>query len=136
MTLQKALHEALVSIPDCVAVGAIDLASGELLGVRAVDHRVWELRDLVSVLPESQSVSTVFKKHEGFGDAEQSYFRELIISSEQLVHVFQRGTRANAIVMVNICQVSANLGMALVHARLALGRVEQEVQACGQAAGA
>ncbi|MBL4685806.1 MAG: hypothetical protein JKY37_14520 [Nannocystaceae bacterium] len=127
MSLQKALHEALASIPDCVAVGAIDLASGELLGIRAVDRHVWELCDLVSVLPESQSVSTVFKKHKGLSDAEQCCFRELIVTSDELIHVFQRGRRTKAIVMVSICRVSANLGMALVHARLALGRVEQEV---------
>ena len=52
------------------------------------------------------------------------YFQEVIVNSENLLHVFLRGKTNPEYVAVFVCRKSANLGMALTKARLALPALE------------
>ena len=55
------------------------------------------------------------------------YFQEIIVNSENLIHVFMRGKRYPSYVMVFVCRRTANLGMALTKARLAMPEIEAAV---------
>ena len=119
------------NVPDCVAVGFVDMKTGMLLGVKTVDSHPQEVLDLVAAatgdLFQGSNVSTIeqmFKKTRGLRDDGAHYFQEIIVNSDNLVHVFQRGKKNPDMVMVTVCRISANLGMVLARSRSSLSAVE------------
>ena len=52
------------------------------------------------------------------------FFQEIIVNSENLIHVFLRGKTNPEYVAVFVCRKTANLGMALTKARLAMPALE------------
>lgn len=134
MSLEKALHTAQTNVPECVATGAVDLSSGMLLGIKTVDSHPQEVLDLVAAAtadmfqgPNVSSIEEMFRKQRGVKDDGAHYFQEIIVYSENLLHVFQRGKKNQDFVMVSVCRRSANLGMVLAKARGSLGKVEEAV---------
>lgn len=131
MSLEKELVKAQSSVPECVAVGFVDMKSGMLLGVRTVDSHPQEILDLTAAatgdLFQGSNVSAIekmFKKSRGVKDDGHHYFQEIVVMSDNLIHVFQRCKRNEDLVLVTVCRVSANLGMVITKARLALPEVE------------
>ncbi len=131
MSLDSELQNVQRAVPECVAAGFVDIKTGMLLAVRTVDSHPQEVLDLVAAatgdLFQGQNVSaieTMFKRIRGVKDDGHHYFQEIIVLSDNLIHVFQRGKRNEDMVLVTVCRVSANLGMVLSKARAALPNVE------------
>ncbi len=131
MSLDNALAAAQASIPDCVATGFVDMKTGMLLGVKTLDSHPQEVLDLVAAatgeLFQGQNVSAIeqmFKKTRGVADDGHHFFQEIIILSDNLLHVFQRCKSNEDLVMVSVCRISANLGMVLTKSRGQLKSVE------------
>ncbi len=130
MHFDEALQTAANSVPECVAAGYVDVASGMLLAITTVASHPRQVIDLLAAatgdLFNGESVSMIermFKKARGLQD-DYHYFQEIIINSENLLHVFLRGKTNPEYVAVFVCRKSANLGMALTKARLALPALE------------
>jgi hypothetical protein len=66
----------------------------------------------------------MFKKSRGVTDTGQHYFQEIIVISDNLLHVFLRGKTNQDQVLVTVNRVSANLGMVLTKTRRCLPGVE------------
>ena len=131
MSLDSELTNVQRSVPECVAAGFVDIKTGMLLAVRTVDSHPQEVLDLVAAatgdLFQGQNVSAIesmFKRTRGVKDDGHHYFQEIIVLSDNLIHVFQRGKRNEDMVLVTVCRASANLGMVLSKARAALPAVE------------
>lgn len=131
MSLDSALAEAQRTVPDCVATGFVDMKTGMLLGVKTVDSHPQEVLDLVAAatgeLFQGQNVSAIeamFKKTRGVSDDGHHFFQEIIILSDNLLHVFQRCKGNEDLVLVTVCRVSANLGMVLTKSRGQLKLIE------------
>ncbi|HPK33636.1 hypothetical protein [Ottowia sp.] len=134
MSLDAALNKAVSSIPECVAAGYVDVASGMLLAIKTVDSHPREVVDLVAAAtadlfngPNVSMIERLFKKARGLADNEHHYFQEIIVNSDNLIHVFLRGKRNAEYVAVFVCRRTANLGMALTKARLAMPELEAAV---------
>jgi hypothetical protein len=133
--LEGHLQRAVVSIPECVAAGYVDLSTGMLLGIRTVDSHPQEVLELLSAatsdLFQGTNVVTIenlFKKARGLpADGSYHYFQEMIITSDNLLHIFLRGKTHTDHVVVFVCRRSANLGMAIMKARTALPDIESVV---------
>ena len=130
MHFDEALQTAANSVPECVAAGYVDVASGMLLAITTVASHPRQVIDLLAAatgdLFNGESVSMIermFKKARSLQD-DYHYFQEIIINSENLLHVFLRGKTNPEYVAVFVCRKSANLGMALTKARLALPALE------------
>ena len=130
MHFDEALQTAANSVPECVAAGYVDVASGMLLAITTVASHPRQVIDLLAAatgdLFNGESVSMIermFKKARGLQD-DYHYFQEIIVNSENLLHVFLRGKTNPEYVAVFVCRKSANLGMALTKARLALPALE------------
>lgn len=130
-TLDNAVSLAQKSVPECVAVGYVDMKTGMLLGVRTVDSHPQEVLDLVAAatgdLFQGTNVTAIekmFKQVRGLKDDGAHYFQEIIVMSDNLMHVFQRGKKNSDMVLVTVCRVSANMGMVLAKSRAALPSVE------------
>ncbi len=134
MSLDDALNKVRSTVPECVAAGFVDMKTGMLLSVKTVDSHPQEVLDLVAAatgeLFQGQNVSaieTTFKRLRGVRDDGHHYFQEIIILSDNLLHVFQRCKRNEDMVLVVVCRISANLGMVLTKARGNLEAVEAAV---------
>ncbi len=131
MSLDDELANLQKNVPECVASGYVDMKTGMLLGIRTVDSHPHEVIDLVAAatgdLFQGQNVTNIeqmFKKVRGVKDDGHHYFQEIIVLSDNLIHVFQRAKRNEDMVLVTVCRASANLGMVLTKARGALAAVE------------
>ena len=129
--LDKALQTTVSEIPECLAAGYVDLESGMLLGVRTVDSHPNEVLDLLAAATaemfQGSTVTTIermFRNARGVQDDGSHYFNEMIVNSENLVHIFIRSRRNPQHVAGFVCRISVNLGMALSKARAALPTVE------------
>ena len=129
--LDQQLNTAVTSIPECLAAGYVDIGSGMLLSVKTVDSHPSEVLDLVAAAtadmfagPNVSMIERLFKKARGLQDDGFHYFQEVIVNSENLIHVFLRGKINPDYVVVFVCRKTANLGMALTKARLAMPALE------------
>lgn len=132
MNLEQSLSKIQSTVPECLAAGLVDLSSGMLLGVRTVDSHPQEVLDLVAAAtgdmfqgPNVTSIEEMFRKIRGVRDDGVHYFQEVIVNSENLIHLFLRGKRNINTVLVVVCRIKANLGMAMAKARLSLEEVER-----------
>lgn len=134
MSLDSVIQTTISSVPECLAAGYVDISSGMLLAVKTVDSHPRDVLDLVAAAtadlfegPNVSSIEKIFKKARGLPESETRYFQEIIVNSENLIHVFMRGKRYPNFVMVFVCRKTANLGMVLTKARVAMPDIEAEV---------
>lgn len=132
MALEAAIQSAVNEIPECVAGGYVDMSTGMLLGVKTVESHPQEVLDYVSAatadLFQGDNVVTIermFKKHRGLEQDDHHYFQEIIVFSDNLLHVFQRCKNNTDHAVVWVCNKSVNVGMALTKSRMVLSKVEQ-----------
>jgi hypothetical protein len=131
MSLDTALTKAQQSVPECVAAGYVDMSTGMLLGVKTVDSHPQEVLDLVAAatadLFQGQSVTAIerlFRRSRGQGEDGSHYFKEIIVFSDNLIHVFLRSKKKRDQAVVFVCRGSANIGMVIAKSRGSLGDVE------------
>jgi len=131
--LENALQTAISSIPECLAAGYIDLSSGMLLGIKSVDSQPTEVVELLAAatadLFQGTNVNLIegmFKKARGLKDDGHHYFQEILINSDNLIHIFIRGKNEQQVACF-VCRKSANLGMALTKARNCMPAVEASI---------
>ncbi|PIM53663.1 hypothetical protein CS062_08645 [Roseateles chitinivorans] len=128
--LDAALQKAITSVPDCVATGFVDLASGMLLGVKTVDSHPQEVIEMLAAAtadlfqgPSVVAIERLFRSARGVPEDGHHYFQEIIVNSDNLIHVFLRGKRQQQVATF-VCRKGANLGMVLTKARMAMPEVE------------
>lgn len=131
MSLDTALANVQTTVPECVASGFVDMTTGMLLGVKTVDSHPQEVLDLVAAATGDifqgnnvAAIENLFKKSRGVAQDNHHYFQEIIILSDNLIHVFQRCKKNSNLVLVTVCRGSANLGMVLTKSRGELEKVE------------
>ena len=132
MSLDNAINDTVKAVPECLAAGYVDMKTGMLLGVKTVDSHPQEVLDLVAAATGDLfqganvvAIEQMFKKARGVtDDMDHHYFQEVIVLSENLLHVFQRVKRNVDMVLVVVCRISANLGMVLTKSRAQLSQVE------------
>lgn len=132
--IDQQLNTAVASIPECLAAGYVDIVSGMLMAVKTVDSHPSEVLDLVAAAtadmfagPNVTMIEKLFNKTRGVSNDGHHYFQEIIVNSDNLLHVFMRGKRYPDYVAVFVCRKSANLGMALTKARMAMPELEASV---------
>ena len=133
-SLEQALGKAIRDIPECVAAGYVDMTTGMLLAVKTVDSHPREVLDLVSAATADLfqgsnvvAIERMFKKARGLKDDGHHYFQEIVVFSDNLLHVFQRGRKNTDHVVTFVCRKSANVGMVLTKTRLSMATVESSV---------
>jgi hypothetical protein len=131
MSLDSVLAKAQQSVPECVAAGYVDMTTGMLLGVKTVDSHPQEVLDLVAAatadLFQGQNVTSIerlFRKARGQSEDGNHYFKEIVVFSENLLHVFLRAKKKKDQAVVFVCRASANIGMVLSKTRGALADIE------------
>ena len=132
--LDDALQRAMTAVPECVAAGLVDLASGMVLSIKTVDSHTSEVFDFLAAAttdlfqgPNVVAIEKIFKKSRGLPETvDHHYFQEIIVNSENLIHIFIRGKKQQQVVCF-VCRKGANLGMVLTKARTGMPDVEAAI---------
>ena len=134
MSLDQAIKNAQSNVPECVSVGYVDMSTGMLLSVSTVDSHPSEVLDLVAAatadLFQGQSVTTIekmFRKARGQPEDGSHYFQEILVFSDNLLHVFLRSKKYPSQAAVFVCRASVNIGMALTKSRSSMSGIEEAV---------
>jgi hypothetical protein len=78
--------------------------------------------------PNVSMVESMLKQAHGIrGDDHHHYAQEIIVNSDNLIHVFLRGKQNQEHIIVFVCRNTVSLGMALTQARIALPAIETAV---------
>lgn len=130
--LDSQMKTAINEVPECVAGGYVDMSTGMLLSVDTVESHPDEVLDMVSAATADlfqgknvTSIEKMFKKHRGIDDDGSHYFQEILVFSDNLLHLFFRGKENSDHALVFVCDKSVNIGMALTKARMQLSSVEE-----------
>lgn len=131
MSLDQALQDTMKQIPECVAAGYVDLSTGMLLGVKTVDSHPSEVLEIVAAATSDMFqganvvlIENMFKKARGVSNDSRHYFQEMIVLSENLLHLFVRCKGNEDHVVVFVTRKSANMGMVLTKAKAGLPALE------------
>jgi hypothetical protein len=63
------------------------------------------------------TIESTFRRIRGVKDDGHHYFKEIVIFSDNLLHLFQRCKKNSNVVLVTVCRKKANLGMVMVKSR-------------------
>lgn len=131
MSLDKAMNQASSQIPECLAAGYVDMSTGMLLAVKTVDSHPSEVLDLVAAATADlfqgtnvTAIEKLFKKSRGLPQDDHHYFQEIVVFSQNLLHVFLRAKKNTNHAVVYVCRASANIGMVIAKSRMSLAMVE------------
>jgi len=123
MSAESIVKSLMADVPKAVAAGVVDMGTGMLLDVSTVESHPQEVLDLVAAatkdLFEGDNVTAIentFKKIRSV-ESDERYFKEIIVTSTNLLHVFARITASPTVVAIVICRVDTNLGAALMKTR-------------------
>ena len=110
------------------------MSTGMLLGIKTVDSHPSDVIDLVAAATADLfqgtnvvAIEKMFKKSRGMPVDDRHFFKEILVFSENLLHVFMRGRRNTDHAVVFVCRASANIGMVLTKSRGSIGDIEASV---------
>ena len=113
-------------VPDYVGSGFVDMSTGMLLATDTVDNHPREILDVLAAatadLFQGRTVTQIeglWKKARGVNDGGH-YFKEVLVNSDNLVHLFMRSKANQDIVAVVICTNQVSVGMLFAQARQVL----------------
>jgi hypothetical protein len=130
--LDRSLQLAMSQIPECVAAGYVDMAAGLLLSVKTIDSHPQEILDMASAATTDlfqganvTAIENMFKKMRGVRGADgQHYFQEIVVFSDNFLHMFMRCKKNVDHVLLFVCRKSANVGMVIAKSRGVLASVD------------
>ena len=127
--LDNALADILNNVPDCIATGWVDIHSGMVLEVHTADSTD-DGRSIVtsatsSVLrgPVVSAIEDMFQRALGEATAGH-YFREIVVMSNDQIHMFARCKCNTDQVLVVVTGISTNLGALITRTRAALSALD------------
>ena len=134
MSLDAVLAKSQAAIPECVAAGYVDMSTGMLLGVKTVDSHPQEVLDLVAAatadLFQGQNVTSIekmFRKSRGQSEDGNHYFQEILVFSDNLLHLFFRSKKHRDQAAVFVCRKAVNVGMALTKGRMMMSELDAAI---------
>jgi hypothetical protein len=129
--VSEAVRQFRAQVPDCIASGLVDMSTGMLLAVDTLDDHPSEVLDLLAAatfdLFQGRNVTMIediWKARRGVPQDDHHYFQEILVHSDNLVHVFLRSPVSQDIVAVVVCRRSANTGMLLAQARIVMKQLD------------
>ena len=121
--ISNTLKEFRQNVPDYVGCGFVDMSTGMLLAVDTVDNHPREILDVVAAatgdLFQGKNVTQIeslWNQARGVSEGGK-YFKEILINSDNLVHLFLRSTSDSDVAAVIICTRQVSIGMLFAQAR-------------------
>lgn len=109
--------------PDFVGAGFVDMSTGMLLAVDTVDDHPREILEVLAAatadLFQGRAVTQIenmWKQQRGVSES-RHYFQEILIYSDNIVHLFVRSQRNSDVAAVIVCNRAVNVGMLFAQVR-------------------
>ncbi|GAA0938203.1 hypothetical protein [Actinocorallia libanotica] len=126
--IQSMVKDLRSHAPECVAAGAVDMATGTLLAHETAEEHPAEVLDLLAgaTLDLFQGrtvlmIEDVFKERRGVR-SDQHDFQEVLVNSTHVTHLFLRMLSRQDVVAVVVCRRSVNVGMLFAQSRRVVAR--------------
>lgn len=123
MSADSMCKALLNEVPKALAAGLVDMDTGMLLAVKTTDSHPQEVMDMLAAGTKemfegdmSMMIDKTFKKSRGDGNTEP-YFKEIIVNSKNLIHLFMRLPAMPNVVAAAVCRIDANLGLVVTKGR-------------------
>lgn len=123
MSVDTICDRTIESVPKALAAGVVDMGTGMLLGVKTTDSHPQAVLDMLAAATKDLfegdmvlNIENTFKKSRG-DTSSGHYFKEIIVNSENLIHVFGRLKSSPNVVVTAVTRVSANLGLVVTKFR-------------------
>lgn len=123
MSADSMCKALLNEVPKALAAGLVDMDTGMLLAVKTTDSHPQEVMDMLAAGTKemfegdmSMMIDKTFKKSRGDGSSEP-YFKEIIVNSKNLIHLFMRLPAMPNVVAAAVCRIDANLGLVVTKGR-------------------
>lgn len=120
--LDTAITSAKTQVPDCVAVGLVDLDSALLLAYKTTDQHPESILSMVAAAAQEmfeganvKTIESLFAERRGV--AGESLINEVWFGTKGTQHFMVRGGRGGRQVVVFVCAKAANIGMILAKGR-------------------
>lgn len=123
--INNTLKEFRQNVPDYVASGFVDMSTGMLLAVDTVDNHPREILDVLAAatadLFQGKNVTQIEALWNQYRGVEGgNYFKEILVNSDNLVHLFLRSASNPEVTAVIICTRQVSIGMLFAQARAVL----------------
>lgn len=131
--LDVALKIATKEIDQCVAAGYVDISTGSLLGVHTTDQHPNSILELVAAatgdLFSGENINTIENTFKSLrkDTSARKYFQEIIVNSENLIHIFLRSQSNQNHVGVFVCRNKVTMGFVLQRARIMMNDLEKMI---------
>jgi predicted regulator of Ras-like GTPase activity (Roadblock/LC7/MglB family) len=123
MSADAIVQSLMSNVPKAIAAGVVDMDSGMLLAIKTVDSHPQAVLDMVAAATKDlyegdtvMNIENTFKKARG-DSYSGHYFREIIVTSKNLLHIFARLDGQENVVAVVVARIDTNLGLALMKTR-------------------
>ncbi|MGB3465362.1 MAG: hypothetical protein WBA74_08830, partial [Cyclobacteriaceae bacterium] len=123
MNLDKAIENAIKSVPKAVAAGVVDMDSGMMLDMKTTSSHPQEVFDFLAAATKDMfegenviTIENIFKKARGV-KSDDRYIQEVIFFSTNLIHYFSRLPNNASMVFGVVCSNDANVGLVLAKGR-------------------
>ena len=121
--ISNTLKEFRQNVPDYVGSGFVDMSTGMLLAVDTVDNHPREILDVVAAATADlfqgknvTQIESLWNQYRGRSEG-GNYFKEILVNSDNLVHLFLRSTSNSDVAAVVICTRQVSIGMLFAQAR-------------------
>jgi hypothetical protein len=121
-----AVRDFRQQVPECIAAGMVDMSTGMLLAVETAEAQPTDIMDLMAAstfdLFQGRNVVMIeelWNERRGITPA-RHYFQEILINSDNLVHLFMRCDANQDMVAVVVCRNQVNVGMLFAQARMVM----------------
>jgi hypothetical protein len=123
--INNTLKEFRQNVPDYVASGFVDMSTGMLLAVDTVDNHPREILDVLAAatadLFQGKNVTQIEALWNQYRGTEGgNYFKEILVNSDNLVHLFLRSASNPEVTAVIVCTRQVSIGMLFAQARAVL----------------
>ena len=124
--INNTLKEFRQNVPDYVASGFVDMSTGMLLAVDTVDNHPREILDVLAAATADlfqgknvTQIETLWNQYRGVSEG-GNYFKEILVNSDNLVHLFLRSASNAEVTAVIVCTRQVSIGMLFAQARAVL----------------
>ncbi len=136
MSLKSQLYKSIRSMPSCIAGGYIDLDQGKLVAMLAVEiypkEKLDRLVGITEDLFQGQNVvmiENIFKKARGRDANSQHFFKEIVVTADDMMHIYLRGNTNSNHIISFINKNQDNLVLSLTKARAEVYKLEAALRA-------
>jgi hypothetical protein len=129
--LDEALRQAISDIPNCIALGAVDLTTGTLLALQSEEERSQEMLNVMTATitelfeaPLLQAFAEIYAPPSEETPARGTQFTELLLLNNHHNYLLLRGRKRADLAIIVITRKDTPAGLLMMKALAALPSIE------------